>query len=209
MTFLTMKNLIKVIFVNIYSVKKTFALASILLLVLLSGCAQVPMGEAVPSIANIQKIKSIGMKPVALGKFSADKQKGEAFDTVINIRSNSLFSPYEKSFSLYLKETLSAELTAAGLLDASSSIVVSGVLLANKLDASGITEGTGKLSADFTVMKADSLVYRKTLTAESTWKSSFVGMIAIPAAINEYTQLYRSLVTKLLEDVEFHQAVRP
>lgn len=209
MTCPVVKKLIKVAPVKKLYVKKGFILSAVFLLVLLSGCAQIPMGEAVPSIASIQKIKAIGMTPVALGDFSAHEERQGSFDKAINVRSNSVFSPYESSFSLYLKETLSAELTAAGLLDAFSNIVISGTLLESELDASGMKEGAAKLSADFEVIKGGVSAYRKTFTVESTWKSSFVGAIAIPAAINEYTQLYRDLVSKLLGDDGFHQAVRP
>ena len=38
---------------------------------------------------------------------------------------------------------------------------------------------------------------------QATWPSSFVGVEAIPAGINQYTALYHSLVGKLLDDPDY------
>jgi hypothetical protein len=51
-------------------------------------------------------------------------------------------------------------------------------------------------------------VYRKALRVEERWVSSFYGAVAIPMALNQYTGLYRKLVTRLLEDPEFVAAIK-
>jgi hypothetical protein len=71
-----------------------------------------------------------------------------------------------------------------------------------------IGEGKGALAARFVVVKAGKVVYDKELRAEAKWESSFVGAVAIPRAVNEYTTLHRQLVTKLLDDPQFRVAVK-
>jgi hypothetical protein len=85
--------------------------------------------------------------------------------------------------------------------------VITGFLQESQVDPA-ISEGSAKLAARFVVMRAGSAVYDKELTVSSKWESSFLGAVAIPAAINEYTALYRKLVGVLLDDPTFQAATR-
>jgi hypothetical protein len=51
------------------------------------------------------------------------------------------------------------------------------------------------------------VVYEKEIAAEASWESSFVGAIAIPAAMNQYGALYKTLVSKLVDDPDFRRAL--
>ena len=46
------------------------------------------------------------------------------------------------------------------------------------------------------------------LTASATWKSGFMGAVAIPDAFNHPSALFPQLVTTLLSDPEFKAASR-
>ena len=175
---------------------------------LLTGCAQIKLGSPSASVDNIQRAKSAGMAPVAVGTFALAPGKSPALDTGIAVRSNTVSSPVQGSFAQYLKENLSVELRAAGLLDPASKTVISGLLTDSVLDAA-MSQGKGSLGARFSVTRNGNKVYDKELKADSAWESSFVGAIAIPAAVNNYTALYRELVAKLLDDPAFRSAVKP
>ncbi len=97
---------------------------------------------------------------------------------------------------------LIVELKAAGLYDEKSQIEIKAQLTNSQVNA-GIKVGTAKLAAIFTVDKADIQVFEKRLSVETQWESSFVGVIAVPEAINQYTSLYNKLVGKLFDDKEF------
>jgi len=179
----------------------------LLAVVMLTGCAQIKLGTPVASIENIQKAKASGMQPSSVGDFVLAKGKPATLDTRISVHSNSVSSPYDQSFAKYLKETLSTDLQAAGLLNPASSTVIKGELTDSQIDPA-IGTGSGKVAARFTVTKAERQVFDKEFVAESKWESSFVGGVAIPRAINEYTALYRALVSKLLDDPAFRAAVK-
>ena len=174
---------------------------------LLTGCAQIPLGAPAVSVDNIQKAKAADMTPVAVGEFGLAAGKDKAIDAGISMRSNSISSPIQGSFAQYLKENLAVELRGAGLLDPASKTVISGKLTDSMADAAS-SQGKGSLGAQFTVMRDGRKVYDKELRVSSTWESSFVGAIAIPAAVNQYTTLYRTLIGKLLDDPDFRSAVK-
>ena len=174
---------------------------------LLAGCAQLQLGAPVASIDNIQKARASGIAAVAVGNFALADGKPPGLDESVSARSNSIFSPYRSSFALYLKENLSADLLAAGLLEPKSSIVVEGRLTDSQLDA-GVGQARGTVAARFTVTRAGVKAYDKELRASASWDSPFVGVAAVPAAVNEYALLYRKLVAELLDDAAFRNAAR-
>ncbi len=173
---------------------------------LLVGCAQIQLGAPVASAENVQKAKASGLPPSNVGQFELAPGKDAGMDKAIDIRSNTLTAPTSGSFAAYLKETLATELKAAGLYDAASKIVISGKLLDSQLD-SATSGGTGRLAARFLVTGSGKVLFDKEFVAQDKWESSFVGAIAIPAAINNYSALYRKLVGQLLDDAEFRRSV--
>lgn len=181
--------------------------AAAALLVLLTGCAQIRLGAPVAGIDNIQKAKASGIAPVAVGAFTLAAGKPASMDQSVTARTNAIFSPFDNSFAKYLKENLSADLRAAGLLEPASAIVVEGQLTDSQLDA-GLGQASGSVAARFTVARGGAKVYERELRASATWESPFVGAYAVPAAVNEYALLYRKLVTALLDDPAFRIAAK-
>jgi hypothetical protein len=177
-------------------------------IVLLAGCAQLQLGQPVPSIDNIQKARASGIAPLSLGHFAIAPGKDVSLDQKVSARSNTIYSPYASSFARYLKETLAADLAAAGLLDPASAIVVEGWLTDSQLDVP-TGQARGSVAARFTLTKAGARIYDKEHRASATWAASFVGVEAVPGAINEYGLLYRKLVAMLLDDPAFRAAAKP
>lgn len=176
--------------------------------VLLVGCANVKLAEPTAAVENVQKAKASGIAPVAVGSFKLAPGKDQSLDQVVSIRSNRFYSPYDSSFSKYLAQTLSADLRAAGLLAADSRRTIQGELTQSTVDAS-IGQGKGSLAGRFSVLDEGKKTYDKELKVDATWESSFVGAVAIPAAVNEYMALYHKVIAQLLDDPEFRKAVAP
>lgn len=186
-------------------VRITFAAVAIGAATLLTGCAA-PMGAAQPTLENTARLRGAPMQKASLGSFALDSSKQASVDKSVSVRGHQLHSPVEGSFAQYLKETLRVELDAAGLLDAASPVVITGTLLETDVDAA-IGEGSGVLTARFQVKRDNAVKFDKTLSAKSTWESSFVGAVAIPLAASHYQGLYRKLAGQLFEDPEFRQAL--
>jgi hypothetical protein len=173
----------------------------------LTGCAQLAMNQPKANVETTAKLRGAAMAPANVGSFTLDAGKPESMDKSISLRgANSISSPINGSFAQYLRESLKVELEAAGLLDPASSTVITGKLTASEADAA-IGTGKGQLGARFVVTRANAVRFDRELKVESTWDSSFIGGVAIPAAAGNYEALYRKLVGTLLDDPAFRKAL--
>jgi len=173
----------------------------------LTACVSVKMPAPAASAANVEKLRAAKAAPSQVGTFKLAAGKPADMDTTLGGLRGSSVQPTAGTFSAQLRDELSAELKAAGLLDAASPIVIEGELTDSRVDAA-IGTGTGRLAARFVVKRGGQKVFDKELAAESSWESSFVGATAIPAAINQYGALYKALIGKLLDDGEFRAAIK-
>ena len=173
----------------------------------LFGCATVKM--PVPTAAsadNLSTLRAAKLGPAKAGAFVLAPGKPAAMDTTLDGLRGSSVEPANGSFAKTLREELVVELKAAGLYDEASNTVITGQLTDSMVDAA-IGTGTGRLGAHFTVTRDGKPVYDKTLVVDAKWDSSFVGAIALPAAINQYTALYKTLAGKLFTDADFQKAL--
>lgn len=187
--------------------RKIQLIVSAAAILLLSGCAQMQLGTPAATMENVQRARAGVSKPVSIGQFVPAKELDPQYDASFNLRSNTLTAPTESSFARYLRETLVVELSAAGLLDQASPLVVQGQLTQSKLEAP-IGTGNAELAARFQVLNVGTLIYDRELREASTWNSPFLGAVAIPAAANEYTALFRKLVARLFDDPDFLLALK-
>ena len=171
----------------------------------LVGCARIPLAPPQPSMANIEALRGTQLAPVALGEFTLGPGKSPSLDKSLDVRTNTVHSPYGDSFSLYLREVLLTELRSAGKLDTASPAVVSAMLTNSVLEA-GPSVGRGTLAATFTVRRDGRLVYERAFSEQAEWPSSVIGAIAIPAAVDGYTALFKKLVGQLVRDPAFGTA---
>ena len=183
--------------------------AAVLVTLGAAGCANISIGSPVATMENITAARNSGIAPVALGRFTVAPGRPGGMDEKIVIRSNSIRSPYDDSLSGYLKETLAVDLRAAGLLDPSSPIVVSGELTESAIDVPmGNSPAYGAVAAKFVVTKAGARVYEREFRARTDWTTKFMGVEEIPVAIGRYGLLHRQLVSELLRDPQFRAAVQ-
>lgn len=174
----------------------------------LVGCASLEMGKPVASMDNTVKLRDGSTKaPAAVGTFVLEAGKPASMDQSVAVRGgNTLTSPIGNSFAQYLKETLRVELEAAQLLDPDSQTRITGTLMDSMLDPAMGT-GKGRLQARFVVKQAEEVKYDRSLEVNSEWESSFMGAVAVPAAVQNYQFMYRKLVGQLFDDPDFRKAL--
>lgn len=172
---------------------------ALLLAASLAGCSmQAPNYR--PSVSNVQNMRDLP-RSVNVGSFSP-KDGDEAKVTQISMRGSTLVSPYG-SFSAYVAAALKQELYDAGKLDPVSNLVITGVLVRNAVDASGINTGTADVEVEFTLGQDGIIHYQKTHTAHHEWPSAFAGAVALPAVQQNYHGVVQRLIDRLLSDPEF------
>jgi hypothetical protein len=171
------------------------------------GCASVKMAAPAATASTVEKLRAANLAPAAVGTFGLAAGKNAEMDKVLNngLRGSSV-SPAAGTFSQQLKDTLIAELRAAGLYDERSNAVIEGKLTDSKVDAA-MSKGTGRLAAQITVNRGGSKVFDKEVVVDAEWESSFVGAVALPAAINQYNGMYKTLAAKLFDDPDFRRAL--
>lgn len=168
---------------------------------LLQGCGvSMPRYEA--NFGNVQILKNeASLAPLNSPSVVADNGEDSVFT-----RANPLRSP-EGSLSKHVQKALTDELRLAGLLDPAASRHLNVRLRQNRLNAAMGT-GDGLISADFSLVEGTTSLYSSNKTVTSTWDSSFLGAIAIPAAANAYNPLVRKLLAELYSDPAFIQAMQ-
>jgi hypothetical protein len=171
----------------------------------LFGCA-IKMPPPQPSVDNLQSLRSANIVAAKTGSFTIAPGADADLDTHLGGLRGSSLRPAEGTFSLYLRDEIVTELKAAGLYDEASAAVIRAELTESKVDAA-IGTGSASLGARFIVTRDGKTVYDKRLAVDSTWDSSFIGAVAIPAATTHYTALYKALAGKLFGDADFRAAL--
>lgn len=155
-----------------------------------------------PSVDNVLTLKRGGTATVRTGEFTSTA------DNRPSLRASPMVSPYNDSYGEYLRTALRLELTEAGRFSEQAAIEVGGVLVKNDIDANGFKTGIGQISARITVKRDGALRYDKEVSTTHEWPSSFPGMIAIPAARDNYLPLVQKLLKQLYADPEFIAAIK-
>ncbi|MET0182805.1 MAG: hypothetical protein ABW199_07970 [Caulobacterales bacterium] len=177
-----------------------------LALALTSACATTPMPMQQATFANVQALRAEEIPPLTLGQFSLADGLPRRLDRSIQIRATTLRAPENGTFSDYLRKTLETQLHAAGKLEAAGPVVVSAQLTQSFVTSDGPT-GNGVLGARFIVRRNGNVIYDQELIVRDEWPTSFIGAIAIPAAMDHYTALYPTLVQSFVTDSRLRQAL--
>jgi hypothetical protein len=174
------------------------------LLATLAGCVSTPALTYQPSIDNTERLLSARDK-LDVGRFDA---AAGVENRRLGMRGSSLNGGADGTFATYLKDALATELREAGRFQPMAATVVSGRLVENRMSAAGASQGKATLAADFVVTRGGEQVYTRTIRIENTWESSFIGAIAIPAAITGYSASVQKLLGELFADPEFRRATQ-
>jgi hypothetical protein len=173
--------------------------------ILIVGCAGVAPNYS-PSIDNVELLKAAKIPASKLGKITvkADMPGSRS----IALRAASIGSPVGIDFGDYLAYALRQELELAKLYDSNASAEISGTLLRNNIDAGGLATNSGQMQARFVVKRGGAVVFDKTKQIEHRWESAFAGAVAIPLAANNYVVMVQKLISSLVSDSDFAQALR-
>jgi hypothetical protein len=173
--------------------------------ILMVGCAGVAPNYS-PSIDNVELLKAAKIPASKLGKITvkADMPGSRS----IALRAASIASPVGIDFGDYLAYALRQELELAKLYDSNASAEISGTLLRNNIDAGGLATNSGQMQARFVVKRGGAVVFDKTKQIEHRWESAFAGAVAIPLAANNYVVMVQKLISSLVSDSDFAQALR-
>jgi hypothetical protein len=174
---------------------------------IVSGCSTT-LGQHQPSLDSVQTLRDSGIVPLNVGDFGIASGADPSIDRGVSMRGAPIKPQNGTSFIQYLKDSLIADLRSAGKLDPSSAVTVRADLTDNQLHGLGASTANATLAARFWVTKGDRTVYDKKLEETHSWPSSFIGAIAFPEAVNQYTELYSALLMKLYTDPEFRSACR-
>ncbi len=175
---------------------------SALCLLFVSACS-VPVQKYSPEYNNVKILKAIDKK-INVENFKAkDVSLGE-----ISIRGSGLASPYGEDMVHYLQVALITELQKARVYDRNSRKKISALIEENDIDATGFNVGEGKIKAVFTVKNDGFILYSSKIEITHEWKSSFVGMVAIPRAAEAYPVMAKKLLKKLYSDKGFIDALK-
>jgi hypothetical protein len=174
-------------------------------LLVMTGCSTVAPSYS-GSRQNIEAINSIGEFKFAVDRFTdfdgPDNRKE------LSMRGSTATSPYGKTFASYIESAVRQDLSISGKFLDSSRNRISGVLLKNDVDASGFSTGTGICEVEFSLINDSNVLFKKRITQNHQWESSFAGAVAIPKATNEYPVMVEKLLNKLFNDNDFIVAVK-
>jgi hypothetical protein len=174
----------------------------------LGACAMPALPPPVATLDNIQALRVADIAPINVGVFTPGPGAPSEMDHAITLRGGVQAAP-DGSFAKYLGDTIAVELKNAGRLDPNSPLTVAGVITETHVDTALPTgEAHARLAARFSVSRMGAVVFDKTLSVESAWDSNFVGAVAVPDAINHYTDLFQKLAGKLFADPEFVAAAQ-
>lgn len=183
-----------------------FGLGVLTLAVALSGCSFTAPPYS-PQVENVATLQNANVAETKIGEFTSAPKSAQNADP-ISLRGSKMHSPISDSYASYLADALRQELSLAEKYSESSDTEISGTLQKNDLDATGLSQGNGVIEARFMVTRQGQIRYDDTKSAETTWPSSFLGSVAIPAAIQAYPGLVQKLINALFNDPAFLQALK-
>lgn len=161
------------------------------------GCSSIAP-QYQPDFDLVNELKDMDLSSMTSGNFTeSDKSVNH-----ITLRGGVMISPYNRSYAEYLRKALEEDLKQSSLWDPSSNIIISGVLIKNEFDGSGISIGESDMSAQFVVTKDGSEIYSKIHTIHHEWESSFAGAIAVPRARKNYPVSIQKLLRAFFLDKE-------
>lgn len=182
------------------------ALAICAIAVLATGCAQLKAPPYGTDFAALEQLKAA--KPG-----SAKVMKVEPTDPADPVNNLSLrgtpLNSASGTFSKYLEEALVQDLKEISAYDPQSHTQIDAKILANDIDVRGFSTGTGVMEVEFRITRDGGPRLKKIYKAETSFDSSFMGAVAIPAGQAAYPQLVRELLRKVYTDPQFLAALAP
>jgi hypothetical protein len=103
------------------------------------------------SMDNVRALRESGDAPLKVGQFIS--KDGPETPNPLPVRGNSMRSPYNNSYADYFSEALKQEFLLAKRLSTDAKTELSGEVLKNHVDASGMSLGVTQIQARFIVQR--------------------------------------------------------
>lgn len=181
-------------------------LAALLVTLGNTGCTMMAPQYA-PLLENVQTLRNGGMYSAQVAEF--DSQPGQQNENPLSIRGNTIVSPYGGNYAGYLAEALRQELALAKKWSQSADTTVTGMVLRNTVDGSGMNTGTADIAVRFVVKRSNQVRYEQVKSVHHEFPSAFAAAVAVPRAMQEYQVAVQKLLGTLYADPAFFAAVKP
>jgi hypothetical protein len=170
-----------------------------------TGCTMMAPQYA-PLLENVQTLRDGGTYSAQVTEFGS--QPGQQNENPLSIRGNTIVSPYSGSYASYLAEALRQELALAKKSQ-SADTTVTGMVLRNTVDGSGMNTGTADIAVRFVVKRSNQVRYEQVKSVHHEFPSAFAAAVAVPRAMQEYQVAVQKLLGTLYADPAFVTAVKP
>jgi len=174
------------------------------LAVIATGCAQYKAPPYATDYEALDRLKAAKPSSVAVTAFQPTDPQHAVNN--LSLRGARLTSP-SGTFAKYLEDALIRDLKEISAFDPASGTRIEATILVNAIDISGFVTGTGAMEVELTVVRRGQRALRKTYKANTTFESSFAGIVAIPAGQAAYTDLARTLLRAVYADPQFVTAI--
>lgn len=180
--------------------------AAVAALSLLAACVHAPAPAYQPGLDNLRTLRA-GTSLIAVEDFAAADGVNDSRLSMRGVNSMT-GAGGDNAFSSYLQQALEIELRNAGRFDADSGLRLSGTLTVNQLESADLSIGRATVAARFVLTRGGRVVYDQVHKARHEWESSFLGALAVPAAMQGYSATVQKLVGVLFADPAFIAASR-
>jgi hypothetical protein len=174
------------------------------LAVIATGCAQYKAPPYATDYEALDRLKATRPANVSVATFQPTDPRHAVNN--LTLRGARLTSP-SGSFAKYLEDALIRDLKEISAFEPDAGTRIDATILVNEIDISGFVTGTGAMEVELTVVRRGQTALRKTYKANTTFESSFGGIVAIPAGQAAYTDLARTLLRAVYSDPQFVAAI--
>jgi len=170
----------------------------------LAGCAT-PAPDYLATPDHVAQLKRSGAAPTHVSFVAT--QPGLPGARFLKVRTQQMRSPTGFDFGDYVAAALRTELQAAQLDNPASATEITGTLVQNQLDASGVKHDDGSMDVRFMVTRGPLVVFDKVKSVTYQWPGTADNTAAIPGALRGYTAMVRALMASLIADPDFIAAL--
>ena len=178
--------------------------AACALAIFATGCAQL---KAPPYAADYEALDRLqASKPGSVAVATTQPTDPTQAVNRLSLRGSPLVSP-SGTFAKYFEDALIRDLKEASAFDTTSRTRLDARILNNEISIGGFVTGTGFMEVELTVTRDAQQRLHKIYKANTTFESSFAGIVAIPAGQAAYPDLVRTMLRTIYSDPLFIAAV--
>lgn len=171
---------------------------------LATGCAQLKAPPYAADYEALDRLKAGSPAPMAIATVQPTDPNHQVNN--LSLRGAGLGSP-SGTFAKYLEDALIRDLKEISAYDANAKTRIDATIVANEISVSNIVTGTGTMEVELAITRDGQKKLGKTYKANTSFESSFAGIVAIPAGQAAYPQLVRALLREVYSDPQFIAAI--